>query len=445
MERERLNLDVSDLRLSSSKHHSEAGSVDKNDRLKDSQFLDKSLFLDSRLQKSPFFFSMELDSSKEFQSNPFVVPTTPVQNNKSFLSTFSRRFDSLRRIATEEEPFESSLNLSLIKNEQVKGEMEILATSLVFNEKKSTSSKVTPKNSDSKANSDISQTAKRDSALNSSCHLDSISNSLNSDKNSEEFDPFRVKKLIPCKRKPNFKHLQNVYHICHQMFSAGYLNTESYQLLDWEEDILNCLINRKYFYKISPSEMLAPIDEKVLKINEILSSRSNKRPEECYKFILTRIIKNLKRKFDAKPGETLDETERRFYHYYFGEVAAEMNISIRNFYYPITRKQLDKIKLNSQYFDKIFKSRLFLNDTLNYIDNELRAEYQDELRQKLRTFLNKYDLMLRRNPDKREETLRKIKDYLLKNKRCKLPWTVREINEAVERFRILFDHLRTSN
>ena len=446
MERERLNLDVSDFRLSSSKHHSDAGSVDKNERLKDSQLLDKSLFLDSRLQKSPFFLSMELESSKEFQMNPFAVQTTPVQNNnKSFLSTFSRRFDSLRRIATEEEPFENSLNLSLMKNDQVKGEKDLLGTSLIFNEKKSTSSKVTPKNSDSKANSDVNQQVKQDSALNSSCHSNSSSNSQTSDKNSDENNPFQIKKLTTNKRKPNFKHLQNVYHTCHQMFSTGYLNTESYQLSDWEEEILNCLVHRKYFYKMTASEILAPVDEKVQKINEILSSRSNKRPEECYKFILTRIIKNLKRNFGAKPGQTLEEIERSFYHYYFADIAAEMNLSIENFYYPITRKQLDKIKLNSQYFDKIFKSKRFLNDTFNYIDNVLREEYQEELKQKLRTFLNKYDLMLRRSPDKREETLRKIKDYLLKNKRCKLPWTVREINEAVERFRILFDHFRTSN
>jgi hypothetical protein len=446
MERERLNLDVSDFRLSSSKHHSDAGSVEKNERLKDSQFLDKSLFLDSRLQKSPFFLSMELESSKEFQINPFVVQTTPVQNtNKSFLSSFSRRFDSLRRIATEEEPFENSLNLSLMKNEQKKEEKDLLATSLIFNEKKSTSSKITPINSDSKQDLDPTQQAKEEADLNSSCHSNSNSNSHISDRNSDDFNPFQVKKLTSNKRKPNFKHLHNVYFVCHQMFSTGSLTTESYRLLDWEEDILNCLIHRKYFYKMTPTETMAPADEKVQKINEILSSRSNKRPEECYKFILTRIIKNLKRNFGAKPGQSLEESERSFYHYYFAEVAAEMSLNLENFYYPITRKQLDKIKLNSQYFDKIFKSKRFLNDTFNYLDNVLREEYQEELKQKLRTFLNKYDLMLRRNPDKREETLRKIKDYLLKNKRCKLPWTVREINEAVERFRILFDHFRTAN
>ena len=438
-EKDRINLDAFDWRLSNSKNYSEALSFDKEDGL-NVPALNKSLVND-RGQGTPFFFSLEMESSKDLAPNPLLTNSPPRSGSKSFLSKFAQRFDSLRKIAVEEEGLKNSLALSAFRQEAIIAEAPQLQSN--EKEKKCTSSKV---NGSQPSLDEHSSNERRFKAapLNSSGFVLFCSNS---DQPPRPASPVKLPPPPPPtpRRRIMFKHLQNVYELFHNLFSKGMLEPSEYQLADWEEEVIGCLIHRKYFCKLTAAELQSSSEEKVRRVNEILSSRSNKRPEECYKFILTRVIRYLKRTFpgaEELSGASPSEQERAFYRYYFADLTTVTGLPLEAFYYPISRKQQDKLKLNANYFDKIFRSERFMKDTLSYVEAILREEYKVELKQKLKSLLSKYDLMIKRKTRPREDVLKLLKDYLLKNKRCKLPWTVREINEAVERFYILLDHFK---
>ena len=78
-----------------------------------------------------------------------------------------------------------------------------------------------------------------------------------------------------------------------------------------------------------------------------------------------------------------------------------------------------------------------------YINNILESEYKREIGKKLESLLLRWDQQLQDETSNTEDVERNIKEYLLKNKRCKLPWTINEVDESIERFKNLIANYRT--
>jgi hypothetical protein len=244
---------------------------------------------------------------------------------------------------------------------------------------------------------------------------------INSDNHKSETEIVKLKPLC------------NVFE---QIFINNHVSYQDIGTLNkLDEEILNSLLQRKFMKKLLSFELNMTNDRKSELINSIINSKSHKRPEECYKFVLTRVIKYLKRKLKDYP-DCPSEVEPYLYDLYFKETSQKLNLPITDFHYPLTGNR-GKFKLNSIYFDKIFKSEKFLEGVTEYINNVLFNEYKCEMSKKIESLLSRWDQQLQDQNANFQEVESSIKEYLLKNKRCKLPWTMKEVKESIERFFVL--------
>jgi hypothetical protein len=187
--------------------------------------------------------------------------------------------------------------------------------------------------------------------------------------------------------------------------------------------------------------------DKVEILNQIILTRSSKRPEEFYKFVLTRVIKTLKKRF-KEDTKCSGDLELEFYQYYFKDTAAEMNIEIEKFYYPLTGKASKRkpdggkvnMNLNTGYYQRIFNSPNFIQD-MNICLEGMTDDYAKEIEKKFESLFTKWDSELESEMLNVKAFESKVSSYLEKNKRCKLPWTINEVREAIERFALLFESI----
>jgi len=420
--------------------------------------LDKSI---SARKSARDFFHMSIEANSETNLlGRFGRSISPVQTDKpNFLSRFSQRFDVLRKNVQQDEDF---LNASLFGiNPNRNDTFNFGATELPPLQELKFNSSFQNFNieKDCSPISDIFKPPTKANKCSSPTFQEKLNPQLNLPKVNfddtifceEPANPFEDKKLDPIfSKKPVVQEktnlfvnpsLQKLYDLFVQIFSHGYINPEQYTLSTFEEEILGCLLQRKFYQNLTPYEMGLPLVEKIDRINEIIRGRSNKRPEECYKFVLTRANKYLKRQLAGFADP--ETSEKIFYEHYFGDLAKQTQLPIEQFIYPITRKQIEVAKLNSTYFERIFKSEQFVSHVQGYLDNLVYVEYRDELRKKLKSFLSKYDVMFSRHKADVKGAERHLKDYLLKNKRCKLPWTLNEIKESISRFQSLVETLKS--
>lgn len=440
---------------SHSKLNSEAHSLNQDNE--GIHGLEKSLSL-RRSTKDALHSSIEVESSRDLFA-AIRNHASPIPIDKpNFLKRFTQRFDILRKSTTEDDLLNNSFQLpgNLRYEGLVFGTPEILP----LQELKSHSSLQnfnTDKEKSVASERAISPTKKTKHVMPAT--PDAPIHAIEMPKPERMQTPPKIRKFEIDQKitedKENsenledgqsavfdFGFLQNLYDVFVQIFSNGYIDPEKYNLAKSEEEVLNCLLQRKFFHRLTQTEMDLPLDQKLERINEIIKGRSNKRPEECYKFILTRANKCLKRQLSSYNTDS-DESEKIFYEHYFGELAKKMNIPIQQFVYPITRKQIEVAKLNAAYFDRIFRSPTFLQQVQEYIKEAVYVEYKDELKKKLKSFLSKYDIMLQKPKSDFHAVEKKLKEYLLKNKRCKLPWTLNEIKESIVRFQILVDSIKS--
>ena len=455
MHRNMISVDPYGSNASNSKLNSELHSMMKEDDL-GGQLLGKSIDLDKTF-KHTFSLSLDLDVSKEFAAanNGGRKPASPPRgaSRPQFLRQFEKRFELLRRPALEDDMLNGSLvlpihcgdqNLANHGSQQINQHQAVEKPELLLLlDKHSTSSHKLAEDAFNEEELEtprfhhlILQPPTRSHSFpfeqspthhSTAVHASGVSNSL-------------MNSLSSPRAIVSFRRL---YNVLVTLFSKGSISELDYDLDFFEEEILNCLLQRKYFQHLTVAELAQPITERIQKINEIVNSRSNKRPEECYKFILTRVLKFLKRKYFFSTGEGSANSERQFYEFFFSEVAGALDLPIECFIYPITRKHLDLSKFNAAYFERIFRSERFLAELNSYMEEGLYSEYREELKQKLCSFLRKYETMLKKANSDQAGIQKRMKEYLLKNKRCKLPWSLNEINESVIRFHILLDNVKS--
>ena len=83
-------------------------------------------------------------------------------------------------------------------------------------------------------------------------------------------------------------------------------------------------------------------------------------------------------------------------------------------------------------------------DLGHYLKAVLKTDYEGEIERKTLQLLSKWDILInsaKNQPDSGEFISRRlfseISQYFLKNKRCKIPWTIAEVEHAVGRFQDL--------
>jgi hypothetical protein len=176
---------------------------------------------------------------------------------------------------------------------------------------------------------------------------------------------------------------------------------------------------------------------------ELSESASLKRPEENYKFVFKRCLKHMKEDFQNLKGDKLKKKdfEKSFYEYYFKSVSEKEKAPLESFYHPKNSKSKSKNcpkTINSSYIENIAKSQKFVTDFLKYLNKYLEKEYLEVIDGKINGLIQKWDHEYEESKQN-EKTIEDICNYIEKNKKCKLPWTLKEVQEAILSVRKLFE------
>lgn len=236
--------------------------------------------------------------------------------------------------------------------------------------------------------------------------------------------------ILDADGKTHFECLGNLYELLACLFCAVKKPEKVFELSTAEREILALILKRKGGTKSSAIDAVTAKEVNLDFLSAQLSQLKSKRPEECHKFIFSRGFKHIQKTFELacrnKTGTPLD-----FYEVYFSEVvASNPGLTLANFYNPISTKVgASMSKLNQEYFALIFRSKRFMTEFANYMYKDLITEYQKEICKKLEILLRKWD-----SSDPKTIDMKNVAEYLLRNKKCKLPWTVEEVKNSIESF-----------
>lgn len=127
------------------------------------------------------------------------------------------------------------------------------------------------------------------------------------------------------------------------------------------------------------------------------------------------------------------DSEVAFYRYYFTDTARRLDLPLTDFFDPLNYRSRQKT-LNNDYISLLFTSPLFRRDFHEYLSSgHLKTMYQASIPNKLLKVLIRFErLMLTNGPQKIEETIQSVQKYFRTNKQCKLPWTEKEVNTAID-------------
>jgi hypothetical protein len=247
--------------------------------------------------------------------------------------------------------------------------------------------------------------------------------------------------------------LKNLYRFLIKYFRTERISTEDINNLSkFEIDIVDLIMQRKYECKLidvsrSPTNLECLADS----ISNCQQRLSIKRSEESYKFIFTRAIKFLKKVFKAKNGlpKSMIDVDSLFYSHYFGSTASSLGLEIKSFVYPPIRGKKNEFFscLNLNYFHQVFRCKKFMNDVFEYLKSDLRIEYDFEIERKTFQLLSKWDPKFTNDPgdeSQNKKVMSEITHYFLRNKRCKLPWSLAEVNNAKQRLNALVEKLSST-
>ena len=176
-------------------------------------------------------------------------------------------------------------------------------------------------------------------------------------------------------------------------------------------------------------------------VDKIFESQGNKRPEENYKFAFKRVLKvmksNFKKTHPPKTSSNRRNHEKAFYQFYFKSIAEKKKIPIESFFHPRTSRPQNRNQqktINSEYIKAISESRPFIQKFSEHL-SVLAEDSKALIESKIFGLLGQFENYLQDFPT---EGVKKITEYVTKNKKCKLPWTTKEIGDAVKVVEDLF-------
>ncbi len=170
--------------------------------------------------------------------------------------------------------------------------------------------------------------------------------------------------------------------------------------------------------------------------SEAAQSKSLKRVEENYKFIFKRCLKHMKAAFKRMlPKRRIKKQyfDAMFYEHYFKIVVEKEQVPLEIFYHPRNSSSKSEFlprSINNVYVDNISKSQAFMADFTGYLVGGLEIEYKAVIESKIGGLVERWEDQLR-DSSQAERAVAEICDYIERNKKCKLPWIMSEVTEAV--------------
>lgn len=175
------------------------------------------------------------------------------------------------------------------------------------------------------------------------------------------------------------------------------------------------------------------------RILEKFNRNSVKRKEENCKFIYKSVLKRMMRAFELKNDIKQDENIT-FYNYYFSEIAKEMKQPVERYWDPTSMRIPNKPifvtpfkSINHNFLLQVFAAKQFRKEFCTFLSSTDFLEMcREKVKKKLAKLMNKWDKELKNtNIECFQE---KVENYFKEAKRCKLPWTIYEVEVARKYF-----------
>ena len=135
------------------------------------------------------------------------------------------------------------------------------------------------------------------------------------------------------------------------------------------------------------------------------------------------------------------DLERRFYEHYFLDISRSSGLPLEHFFDPNNGASdggnVPKT-INGTYIKNISKSEAFKKEFIAFMTSSLRQENLNSLQGKIDALITKWEKQIA-DGNGTAETVANIRKDIEKNKKAKLPWTIREIDEAIKSVLWLFD------
>lgn len=262
-----------------------------------------------------------------------------------------------------------------------------------------------------------------------------------SDYEIEDYPSKTILKSLTCKRA-----FQKLIPVVEKVFLCNELQFEDLQLATSELELLKEVINKKFgsTFKDASSFFDTNKDQSELldRVNKmLLKHKSAKRVEENNKFIYKYTMKYLRKQFYAKKGlKNSKTTEIMFYEHYFSQISEQNNMKLDNFFDPLYKtlnKNPSYKTINNKYLSLIFSSTHFKCDFFDFLKFNFKNTYNQMVPFKLKKFFKKLRsdvVSTQASLDSKEDLLKKFTDKLRYNRKCKLPWTYKEIACAIAQF-----------
>lgn len=234
-------------------------------------------------------------------------------------------------------------------------------------------------------------------------------------------------------------HFINLNKLLVQVFSGHEITEKDWNLSPMEEKILNAILKRKFYGKVQTDGIQLDESNRYSFINQLAKINTLKRPKDCYKMLLGRLFRILKRNYFEKHKYS-NQNVYLFYQYYFGDLAKKENVPIQAYFYPFERNNkfislFPKIShhLNFRYYEKIFRSERLSRD-IKVILQKVYSDHFLELKFKFATLLKKWEKLFYNFDNDLAIVEKTILKYLQFNNRCKIPFTVTEIENSIGLF-----------
>lgn len=229
----------------------------------------------------------------------------------------------------------------------------------------------------------------------------------------------------------DYPHFGKLLNLLKKHFKGLRIDEKDMMLSKYELEVLKSILARKYKDQVNTEITSVFLKEK---LDEIDNLESNKRPEENYKFIFKRCIKFMKERLKVFENKKMKKKEFDdfFYTYYFSELCTRSNLKMDQFRHPQYTKKASKAPktVNMEYMFNTLKSEKFNRDFVEYLKNYLKVDYEFTIDSKIEGLVKKWDKQFAAAESK-ETVVKEIVTYVLKNTKCKLPWTIKEIEIAL--------------
>lgn len=216
------------------------------------------------------------------------------------------------------------------------------------------------------------------------------------------------------------------------MFANGTVEERDVEQLTSDEKlILQSLLKRKFNIEIDYKWQ----NEKIVEtMNKDSANAKTKRLEENYKLVFK---KGLKFQLNAfKKTNRLrckkSELELQFFDHYFKRVCEANGETMESFLMApqgsknTTSNLFNPRTINSKYVSNVSKSELFLEHFTQYLNNDFIEDYHKTVEFKINKVIEKCLELT----GKKKSNSANVKKYIEDNPKCKLPWSMKELNNA---------------